>query len=650
MVVSLTRDGSIAIVTIDNPPVNAIGLSVRQGLWDALDQTEGDNNITAVVVICAGRTFIAGADVREFDAPPAAPHLPDLLMRIEEASKPWVAAIHGTALGGGLEVAMACHHRLVDPRARLGLPEVTLGVIPGAGGTVRLPRLVPAETALQMIATGKPISAQAATKAGLADALSSGDLRAEAIAFARTAPPPVPLLQRAPHPPADNAMFDAAADKILTKARGQNAPKAAVHALRRAYALPAAQALAAERETFLTLRADPQAAALRHVFFAERASAKLDRIKGVAPHPLHEVGVIGGGTMGAGIAAACLLSGYTVTMIERDTAAVAAGRAKVETILADSAKRGLISSARHDALRAAFVASARYDALGKADLIIEAVFEDMDVKQAVFAKVEAVAKPDALLATNTSYLDVGEIAAGTAAPNRVIGLHFFSPAHIMKLLEIVVPDSTDDATLATAMAFAKKLRKIPVCAGVCDGFIANRIMSAYRREAEYMIEDGALPWEVDAAMTAFGMPMGIFQMSDLAGLDIAWAMRKRQAETRDPAQRYVDIGDRLCEMGRFGRKTGRGYYLYGPAGKGQPDPEVEALILSESARKGITRQPMDADAIMARILATMYAEGEAILQEGIAQSAADIDVVMVNAYGFPRWKGGPMYHKTHAAM
>ncbi|EBA06848.1 3-hydroxyacyl-CoA dehydrogenase NAD-binding domain-containing protein [Sagittula stellata] len=643
MVVSLTRDADIAIVTIDNPPVNAVGLAVRQGLWDAVERTEADETIRAVVLACAGRTFIAGADVTEFDQAPVAPHLPDLLLLIERATKPWVAAVHGTALGGGLETAMACHHRIMDAGAKLGLPEVTLGVIPGAGGTVRLPRLVAAETALQMITTGKPISASEAVQAGLADAVAVQDVLAEAIDLARTAPAPTPLLDRAAQAPTDPVLWDAAAAKILKKAAGQTAPKAAVQALRNAYEMDAQAALAAERETFLTLRSAPQSAALRHIFFAERATARVDRIKGVAPRPLNRIGIIGGGTMGAGIAAACLLSGYSVQMIERDADAAEAGKARVSGTLDGSLKRGLISTEQHDSMTRAFAASDSYSALGDTDLVIEAVFEDMEVKKKVFAQIEAAVGPDAIIATNTSYLDVNEIAASTGTPSRVVGLHFFSPAHIMKLLEIVVPDGVSDQTLATAVAFAKSLRKIPVLAGVCDGFIANRIMSAYRREAEYMIEDGALPWEVDAAMVGFGLPMGIFQMGDLAGLDISWAMRKRQAATRDPAERYVEIGDKLCEMGRFGRKTGRGYYLYEDGSKGTPDPEVEALILAESARKGIDRQPMTAEEIMRRILGAMQAEGRKILAEGIARSADDIDVVMVNAYGFPRWRGGPMY-------
>ncbi|WP_421850454.1 3-hydroxyacyl-CoA dehydrogenase NAD-binding domain-containing protein [Oricola sp.] len=646
MVVNVSRSGAVAIVTIDNPPVNALGLDVRKGLLDALETTEADTAVSAVVLICAGRTFIAGADIREFGKPPVEPHLPDLLARIERATKPWVAAIHGTALGGGLETALVCSHRIAARDAKLGLPEVNLGLIPGAGGTVRLPRLVPADKALELISGGKPVAATAALEMGLIDAIADGELRETAVALAETVAGELarpPISERPPVAPTDEAQFEAAAARIEKRAGRQNAPKAAVAAVRNALSMSAEEAFAAERAAFIALRDDPQSAALRHIFFAERATGRADRIKGVEPLALETIGVIGGGTMGAGIVAACLLSGFSVIMSERDAEAAAAGKSRVEAILDGSLKRGLISDTAHAAMLARFAASDNHDSLASADLVIEAVFEDMAVKKEVFARLDAIAKPGAILATNTSYLDVNEIAAVAGDPARVIGLHFFSPAHIMKLLEIVVPDAASDQTLATAVAFAKRLRKIAVLAGVCDGFIANRIMSAYRAEAEYMLEDGALPWQIDKAMTGFGLPMGIFSMQDLAGLDIGWARRKRQAPARDPNARYVEIADRLCERGRFGRKTGRGYYLYDDAGNASPDPEIEALIVAESARKGIQRQTMNDDLIMQRILGAMLTEANRVLDEGIAASADDIDVVMVNAFGFPRWRGGPMF-------
>lgn len=652
MAVTLKTEGNIATVTIDNPPVNATSRAVRLGLWDVITETEADTNISAVVLLCAGRSFIAGADVREFGQPPQEPTLPDLLMRLERTSKPWVAALHGHALGGGLETALACSHRVAVETAKLGLPEVTLGLIPGAGGTVRLPRLIPADQALTMIAQGKPIPAKQAQAMGLVDLVVADGLKDAALNLAQNAaaaPKPAPLSQR-PLVPFERAEFEALAAKVTQKTSGQNAPTAAVSVVRKAVDLPFNAALAAERESFTNLKSDPQSSALRHVFFAERNTTKHPRLSDATPRDIARIGVIGGGTMGSGIAAALLLAGFEVVMVERTPEAAKAGARRVEQILHGSLKRGLINEERFAALIARFAASDSYATLSAIDMVIEAAFEDMAVKREVFAALVQNCPSDAILATNTSYLDVNQIADAIAHPERVIGLHFFSPAHIMKLLEIVVPKATSDAVLATTVKFAKTLRKIPVLSGVCDGFIANRIMSAYRREAEYMLEDGALPWQIDAAMRAYGFPMGLFEMQDLAGLDISWAMRKRQAGTRDPAQRYVDIGDKLCESGHFGRKSGQGYYVYDAAGHPSPSKDAEALILAESARKGIPRQDIPEDGIMTRILGAMQSEGDKILEEGIACSADDIDVVMVNAYGFPRWKGGPMWQKRQQGI
>ncbi|EAR52101.1 3-hydroxyacyl-CoA dehydrogenase [Oceanicola granulosus HTCC2516] len=635
--VSVRREGAVAVVTIDNPPVNATSQAVRAGLLDAVAACDG-MDVTKVVLACAGRTFVAGADVREFDKPPAPPHLPDVLAAIEGAAVPWVAAIHGTALGGGLELAMACHARVAAADAKLGLPEVTLGLIPGAGGTVRLPRLVPAETALGMVAGGRPVPARQAQAAGLVDALAEGDLleAAKAHAAERT-----PTLARPVRRLGDRAAYDEAAEAQRRKARGQLSVGAAVDAVDRALTLPPDEALAAERAAFLELKASEQSAALRHLFFAERATLSDPRCKG-APRPVEQVGVVGGGTMGAGIAAACLLAGLAVTLAERDTEAAAAARGRVEEILAASVARGKIDDARRATLLAGFAATADTADLAGADLVIEAVFEDMDVKAAVFAELERHTRPDAILATNTSYLDVAALARSLRDPSRVIGLHFFSPAHVMKLLEIVLPDGVADDVVATAARLARRLGKIAVLAGVCDGFIGNRIMSAYRREADYLVEDGASPWEVDAAMRDFGFPMGVFEMQDLAGLDIAWAMRKRRAATRPASERYVAIADRLCEAGRLGRKTGAGWYDYA-AGARAPSPATERIVAEERAAKEIVARPVSREDIMARLLGAMQAEGAAVLAEGIAARSGDIDVVMANGYGFPRWRGGPMF-------
>ncbi len=638
-------DGSTLIVTVANPPVNALSHAVRAGLAAALDRAEANPAVEAVLLTCAGSTFIAGADIREFDAAPKPPLLPDLLARIEAAAKPWIAAIHGAALGGGLETAMACAARIAAPGATLGLPETTLGLVPGAGGSVRLPRLVPARDALDLAAWGKPVPAARARALGLIDAVAEGDLAEEARALARrvaAGPRPAPTRDRPLRDPPDKADWAAATAAVAQKARGWRAPVEAAEALADALRLAPDDALAAERARFLRLKADPQCAALRHIFFAERAVARLDRLEGVAPRPVARVGVVGGGTMGAGIAAAALLAGLPVTLIERDAAARDAGLARVGAILDQSRDRGAIDAGRREALGAMLTGATDPAALAGADLVVEAVFEDMEAKRAVFAALDAATKPHAVLATNTSYLDVGVLAKAVRDPSRVIGLHFFSPAHVMKLLEVVTPPKAAPDALATGFAFGRRLRKICVPTGVCDGFIGNRIMSAYRRTCDAMLLEGATPWAVDDAMTGFGFPMGIYRMQDLAGLDIAWAARTRRAAAGDPAEPSAPVADRLCAAGRLGRKAGRGWYDYCADPKGVPDPEVEALVAEEAARAGRPRRAFDADAIMARILATMQAEGARIVAEGIAQTPDAVDVVMVNGYGFPRWRGGPM--------
>ncbi|WP_420398550.1 3-hydroxyacyl-CoA dehydrogenase NAD-binding domain-containing protein [Marinovum algicola] len=638
MTVELTHDGNLAIVTIDNPPVNVTSQAVRAALLSRIETLERDPAVAAVVLRCAGRTFIAGADATEFDAPPQAPHLPDVIAAVEASDKPWIAALHGTVLGGGLEVAMGCHIRIAAPGTRLGLPEVTLGLIPGAGGTVRLPRLVPGDLALRMIAGSKPITAQDALSAGLIDVIAGDDLLQAALTRARNATGTVPTLSR-PVRPFDAGTLAGIGARLVAKARGQVSVAEAVEAVTQALTAPPEDALQAERARFLRLKSSPQCAALRHVFFAERRSLSDPRTKGTA-REIAEVGVVGGGTMGAGIATACLRRGFQVRMVERDAATAEAGARRVREMVEESARREGQDAAAVAVTLDRFAAGTEYAALAQADLVIEAVFEEMAVKKAVFAELEAATRPDAILATNTSYLDIDELAATLDDPSRVIGLHFFSPAHVMKLLEIVLPDAVADTVVASAAAFAKRLGKIGVFAGVCDGFIGNRIMSAYRREAEYIVEDGAWPEEVDAAMRDFGFPIGIFEMQDMAGLDIGWAMRKRRATTRDPNERYVAIADRICEAGRLGRKTGAGWYDY-VEGRPVPSETVRGMIAAERARQGRTAdRPAD---IMRRLLDAMQAEARAVLADGTARRAEDIDVVMVNGYGFPRHRGGPMF-------
>jgi 3-hydroxyacyl-CoA dehydrogenase len=644
--VTLTLENAIAVITVNNPPINATSHTVRSGIVDALDQIDANDDIRAAILICDGKTFIAGADVNEFGQPPKSPILPDVIKRLEAATKPIIAAIHGHALGGGLEVALGCHYRIADSKAKLGLPEVNLGLIPGAGGTVRLPRLVPVTEAISMITSGKPISAPKANEIGLLDAITHGALGDAARDFAKTIlnrETPVSLLARDPIDAPSSAQWDDITSATKKKARGQVAPRAAISAIRTGIEHGPDEGLDFEREKFIELRDSDQSKALRHIFFAERSVAKLPELKGVEANPIREVGVIGGGIMGAGIATASLLAGFDVTIIERDEAACANGRATVEKHLAGSLKRGLISQDRFDALMASLSTSIDYAALSDAGLVVEAVFEDMAVKHDVFGKLSLHCKADAVLASNTSYLDINEIAARCVNPRRVIGLHFFSPAHIMKLLEVVRTDRANAKSLATAFEFARALGKIAVPCGVCDGFIGNRIMSAYRKNCEYMLEDGALPHQIDAAMVEFGFPMGLFAMQDMAGLEISWATRKRLAPFRDPSERYVALGDYLCEMGRFGKKNGLGWYRYDENGKAQTDPEVDALVTAESEKKGITRRDFTHAEIMNVILGAMRSEGDKILAEGIANSADAIDVVMVNGYGFPRHKGGPMF-------
>ena len=636
MVVSVSVTGKVAVVTIDNPPVNATSQAVRQGLFDALAVTETDDSVMAVILACAGKTFVAGADVTEFGKPPAMPYLPDVIDAIEVATKPWIAALHGTVLGGGLELAMGCHARIAAPGTHLGLPEVTLGLIPGAGGTVRLPRLVPATRALEMIAGGKPITAQQALSDGLIDAIAEENLLTHALDLAKSSPQAIPTLQRDIQS-FDQVAYDTLARKLRAKARGQISIEAAVSAVETALTRAPAAARAEERKTFLRLKDSDQSAALRQIFFAERKTLRDPRVKGPV-RPFETTGVIGGGTMGAGIASACLMKGMAVRLVEQSADRAAAAREGIAHTLMGSAERGLIDNP--DDLLGRLTTTTSYADLHDTDLVIEAVFEDMDIKKQVFATIERHTGPSTIIATNTSYLDINVMARTLKDPTRAIGLHFFSPAHVMKLLEIVLPDTVADYVVATAAAFSKRLGKIGVFAGVCDGFIGNSIMSAYRHEADLLLEEGAYPEDVDAAMQDFGFAIGIFQMQDLAGLDIAWAMRKRRVAEQGAGQDYVRIADRLCEAGRFGHKTNAGWYDYS-AGHQVPSDDVKDAIRAERQAKAIAPRTFAEGEIMERILQRMRSEANAIVSEGIAQSPDDIDVVMVNGYGFPRWRGGP---------
>ncbi|CCF21710.1 Peroxisomal bifunctional enzyme [Includes: Enoyl-CoA hydratase/3,2-trans-enoyl-CoA isomerase; 3-hydroxyacyl-CoA dehydrogenase] [Pseudorhizobium banfieldiae] len=635
------HDG-VLVVTIDNPPVNALSADVRAGLVAALDRAGGDAGILGLLITGAGKTFIGGADIREFGQPPAEPNLPTVIERIEHSAKPTVAAINGAALGGGLEVALGCHYRVASSATQMGLPEVKLGIVPGAGGTQRLPRLIGIPASIDLIGSGRSVKAKEAHELGLIDEIADAGLQEAALAAVRrnTGQDPRRTGQLAV-PATDSAAVEKAKTRILAKARGQQAPAQAVR-LVEAAARPLAEGMADERATFLKLRESSEAAALRHVFFGERQASKVEDLEGVSPRPVETIGIVGLGLMGSGIAVAALAAGYRVIGLDRDDEAAARGGERILGLLQKNLSARRIDQTAFDAQETRLSVTAADADLALCDLVIEAVFDDLGVKIDLFRRLDKVIRPDAILATNTSYLNPDEIAAATAHPERVLGLHFFSPAHVMRLLEVVRCARTAPDVLATGLAVAKRLRKLAIVTGVTEGFIGNSIFSAYRREAEFLLEDGALPHEIDAALEDYGFPMGLFAVYDMAGLDIAWARRKRQAVTRDPSERYVEIADRLCEAGRLGQKAGRGWYAY-PEGKRQVDPVVTEIIAQCRASKGITPRSFTATEIVDRLLAAMAAEGRKLLEDGIAARESDIDLVMINGYGFPAHKGGPMF-------
>ncbi|MCJ8519970.1 3-hydroxyacyl-CoA dehydrogenase [Pseudorhizobium tarimense] len=632
----------ILLVTIDNAPVNALSADVRSGLERALSHGEAAPDIAGIVITGASKTFIGGADIRELGQPPQEPLLPSVIEHIERLEKPVVAAINGAALGGGLEVALGCHFRVASPGVQLGLPEVKLGLVPGAGGTQRLPRLIGVPAAIDIIGSGRSVEATEASSLGLVDEIAEADLLHTAVAAAhRLAETDFRRTGELQLPPSDPSAIESAKTKILAKARGQRAAIEAV-CLVEAAVRPLTEGLADERATFLSLRHSAEAAALRHVFFAERIASKVDGLEGINPRPVDTVGIAGLGLMGSGIAVAALGAGYRVIGLDQTTEAAAKGHERIIELLQRNLAAGRIDQETFDAQRDCLAVTSSDADLEPCDLVVEAVFDDLDVKIDLFRRLDKVVPPDAILATNTSYLNPDEIAAATAHPERVLGLHFFSPAHVMRLLEVVRCARTARDVLATGLAFAKKLRKLAIVTGVTEGFIGNRIFSAYRREAECMLEDGALPHEIDAALEDYGFPMGLFAVYDMAGLEIAWARRKRQAATRDPGERYVEIADRLCEAGRLGQKAGRGWYVY-PEGTRQVDPDVTEIIAQCRAKKGITPRSFTASEIIDRLLAAMAEEGKNLLEQGIAARDSDIDLVMINGYGFPAFKGGPMF-------
>ncbi len=639
--ITIAREDGIAVVTINNPPVNALSTPVREGLLSAFRELSADASISAIVVTGAGSDFIAGADLKEMSLPPIPPSLPDVILQMEKCGKPVVAAIKGSALGGGYEFALACDYRLASEDTVVGLPETKLGIIPGAGGTQRMPKLVGVAKAIELITDGKRLKANEALRLGLVDAIATGEALDEAKLIAKRLPKR--RLSKAKLPASSTDEISTASAAAIKKARGARNIEVAIETIRQSEHVPFDQAVLNEREAFLTLRESDEAKALRHLFFAERESRKIPGLGDAKPRPVKRVVILGAGTMGAGIAVSFADARYDVMVIERDKQAAGAGMDRIRAIYKAQVERGRLT-ARAEAERMERVAvTDDWEFVRRADLVIEAVFENLEVKSEAFRKIDAMARPGAVLATNTSYLDVNEIAAVTKRPEDVIGLHFFSPANVMRLLEVVRADKTAPDVLATGLDVARKIGKLPVVAGVCDGFIGNRIFSMYRRHAEYLMLDGAAPQEIDAAIEKFGFAMGPFAVSDLAGLDIAWAMRKRRAATRHADERYVEVADRLCEQGMFGRKTGRGWYVHEKGARPVPNPEVAKLLDTERTTKGITPRKFTEDEIARRLIAVMANEGAKVLDEKIAFRASDIDLVFVNGYGFPAVKGGPMH-------
>jgi 3-hydroxyacyl-CoA dehydrogenase len=639
--ISTRKHGDVLIVLSNNPPVNALGAAVRQGLVAAIEQGEADDGVHAIVIACEGQTFFAGADVSEFGTPKAfeQPMLPQVVDRIEACTKPVVAAIHGTALGGGLEVALSCHYRVALPSAKLGTPEVKLGLLPGAGGTQRLPRVAGVGKALEMCATGNPIGAKEGYDCGLIDRLIEDDLIPHAVGYAEEVrdvrPLPKSSEKQAKIAECDPAVFEEFAKANARKFRGFDAPMKNIEAVKIACEKPYAEGVLEERRLFMELMSGTQAKAQQYFFFAERKAAKIDNLpEGTEPRPVRKVGVIGAGTMGGGISMNFLSAGIPVMIVEMGQEALDRGTGLMRKNYEATAAKGRMTSDQVEKAMGLLSPTLDFAALADCDLIIEAVYENMDVKKEVFAKLDKIAKPGAILASNTSYLNINEIAASISRPGDVVGMHFFSPANVMKLLEVVRGDKTAPDVLLTAMGLAKKIRKVAVVAGVCHGFIGNRMLMPRQVEATKLLLEGATPEQVDRVHVEFGMPMGPFQMADLAGVDIGWH--------RDP-NRIENIRDALCAIDRWGQKKGAGFYDYDEKRRPSPSPVVQKIIEDFAEQQGVERREISDQEIVERTLYTMVNEGAKILEEGIAQRASDIDVVWVYGYGWPVYRGGPMF-------
>ena len=636
------RNGRAAVIEIDRPPVNAINHDIRTGLVAALTAIAGDDKVERIILSGAGDVFAAGADAGEFGLQMIQPDLPAVVAALEAVTVPVIAVIKGVCLGGGLELALACRWRIASPTARLGLPEVILGVVPGSGGTQRLPRLVGMKAALSMIPTGRHVGAAEALEIGLIDQQEE-DPFAAALAMHLDDLDARPPISKLPPPRSEPEIAEAALVKARRRMPRQSAPEEAVRLVELAASHSFEDGLEAERATFLRLRDGDECRALRHIFFAERGARAPARLKAVRPASLANTVVIGGGSMGAGIAHALARAGSAITLIERDDEAVHAARLRMSGLYEAAVKRGLITVETATDEQSAIRYQSGYGDIEEAGLVIEAVFEDMQVKCDLLKALDKAA-PRAVLASNTSYLDIDVMAGCLSDPSRLVGLHFFSPAHIMKLLEIVKGVQTSDHALATGYALAKHLRKIPVEVGVCDGFVGNRMLQRVREAAELLLLDGAEPEQIDRAMRGFGYSMGLYETQDMSGLDIAWANRRRQQATRDPERRYSKVQDQVCEAGWLGRKAGLGWYVYENDKLTGPNPAVAPLIAAEAARHGISRRELSDKAVLQTLMLALINEAANILDEGIARSASDIDLVLVHGYGFPRFRGGPLHY------
>jgi 3-hydroxyacyl-CoA dehydrogenase len=649
----------VAVLQVNNPPVNALSPGVPEALLDAVASAERDEAVSAIVIMGAGKTFIAGADITALERaawgdPDAACDMHDMLSRIEQCSKPIVMAIHGNALGGGLELAMAGHYRVAAPTALLGQPEVNLGIIPGAEGTQRLPRLVGVARALDMCVSGKPISAREGLDTWLIDVIVEDDLVDGAVTFAeriatRSRVRTSERQDRIGSAEANAPLFAAARQQAAKTRRKQIAPLKAIEAIEAAASLPFEQGRRKERELFFECVQGEQAKALIHVFFAERAAAKVPEST-TAPAPVERVATIGAGTMGTGIATACANAGLTVALADADQAAVDRGLATIRRNYAVSVSKGRLTTEAVEQRVARVTPVVGYGAARDVDLVIEAVFENFELKKQVFRELDAVAPRECILATNTSTLDIDEIAGGTSRPESVVGLHFFSPANVMRLVEVVRGARSSARTISTALAVAKRLGKVPVVVGNCRGFVGNRMMFPYMYEAQFVVEEGATPAQVDRALTDFGMAMGIFAVDDMAGLDVAWRVRQELGHFSEPGVRKPLVQDALHDLGRFGQKTGKGWYRYDDNRVPSPDQEVQELIRSKAAEAGIPQRSFTDEEIVERTLYAMINEGARVLEEGFAARASDIDTIYVNGYGFPAWRGGPMFFADRVGL